>query len=56
MTKDKIIKLADKMGFDFKGKNRKDEYELHSRTLDGHIISSPTLIGLKNCLEKWGNN
>ena len=54
MTKDKIIKLADQYGFDFVGKNNKGNYELHSRKLNGHVISSPTLQGLKNCLEKWG--
>ena len=54
MTKEQIIKLADKYGFDFKEKNRKGEYTLHSRKLDGHVISSPTLDGLKRMLEKYG--
>ena len=54
MTKNQIIRLSDKYGFDFNGKNRKGDYELSSRTLDGHIITSPTLQGLKNCLERWG--
>lgn len=54
MTKEQMIKLADKYGFDFKDKNYKGEYTLHSRKLDGHIISSPTLDGLKRMLEKYG--
>lgn len=54
MTKDKLIKIADSYGFDFKGKNHKGFYALHSRTLKGHIITSPTLKGLYNCLMKFG--
>ena len=54
MTKEQMLKLADKYGFDFKDKNYKGEYTLHSRKLDGHVISSPTLDGLKNMLEKHG--
>jgi hypothetical protein len=54
MTKEQMKRLAEEYGFDFKEKNHKGEYTLHSRTLDGHVISSPTLPGLKRMLEKYG--
>lgn len=50
--RNKVIKAANKYGYEFKEKNSKGNYELCNPK--GHIISSPTLSGLYNCLMTFG--
>ena len=50
--KNKIIKICEEYNWAFKGKTRKG-WTVENNLKDGHIITSPTLEGLYNCMIKW---
>lgn len=50
--KNKIIKICEEYNWTFKGKTSKG-WTVENNLLNGHIITSPTLEGLYNCMTKW---
>ena len=50
--KDKIMKICKDYNWTFKGKTHKG-WTVENNLVSGHIITSPTLEGLYNCMKKW---
>ena len=50
--KNKIVKICKDYNWNFKGKTSKG-WTVENNLVNGNIITSPTLEGLYNCMQKW---